>query len=85
MAQAPYFDTMETSTGSPTEEPNMMHPVFLHSQLKHRQHGLLGLDRRPRPAVGDGHRGWWWRSRPSQPEDRPDAGRLVACGPAVAE
>jgi hypothetical protein len=63
----------------------MMHPAFLYSQLQHRQQGLLGLDLRDRPATGDTHRSWWRRSRPSQPAHRPPAGRLVACGPAVAE
>ena len=63
----------------------MMHPAFLYSQLQHRQQGLLGLELRQRPACGDEHRRWWRRSRPSQPEERPAAGRLVACGPAVAE
>lgn len=63
----------------------MMHPAFLYSQLQHRQQGLLGLDLRQRPARGDQYRRWWHRSRPSQPEERPAAGRLVACGPAVAE
>ncbi|WP_432828062.1 hypothetical protein [Dactylosporangium sp. CA-092794] len=63
----------------------MMHPVFLYSQLQHRQQGLLGLDLGDRRAVRVARRSWWRRSRPSQPEDRPSAGRLVLCGPAVAE
>jgi hypothetical protein len=63
----------------------MMHPVFLYSQLQHRQHGLLGLEAHRRTEERGGRRGWWRRSRPSQPEHRPPAGRLVACGPAVAE
>jgi len=63
----------------------MMHPAFLYSQLQHRQQGLLGLELRDRAATGDEGRRWWRRSRPSQPEYRPPAGRLVACGPAVAE
>ncbi|MFB9182684.1 hypothetical protein ACFFX1_31480 [Dactylosporangium sucinum] len=73
---------MDASTT--TKEFEMMHPAFLYSQLQHRQQGLLGLDggvrRDARPR-----RNWWRRSRPSQPAVRPPAGRLVACGPAVAE
>jgi hypothetical protein len=63
----------------------MMHPAFLYSQLEHRQQGLLGLNVHDRQAHRDERRQWWRRSRPSQPEERPAAGRLVACGPAVAE
>jgi hypothetical protein len=63
----------------------MMHPVFLYSQLQHRQQGLLGLEAHRRPAERGGRRHWWQRSHPSQPEHRPPAGSLVACGPAVAE
>jgi hypothetical protein len=63
----------------------MMHPAFLYSQLQHRQQGLLGVELRSRPVRGDERRRWWRRSRPSQPVERHSAGRLVACGPAVAE
>lgn len=63
----------------------MMHPAFLYIQLRHRQQDLLGLGIRPQPATRDERRHWWRRSRPSQPTVRPPAGRLVACGPAVAE
>lgn len=63
----------------------MMHPVFLYSQLQHRQQGLLGLEIRRGAAGRDARRLWWRWSRPSQPEERPPAGRLVTCGPAVAE
>jgi hypothetical protein len=63
----------------------MMHPTFLYSQMQHRQQGLLGLELRDRPAVRDERAPWWRRRRPSQPVHRPPAGRLVACGPAVAE
>ncbi|GAA1564992.1 hypothetical protein GCM10009827_103210 [Dactylosporangium maewongense] len=62
----------------------MMHPVFLFVQVQHRQESLLGLGRRRRLA-GEDDRPWWRRSRASQPTHRLPAGRLVACGPAVAE
>ncbi|WP_238017864.1 hypothetical protein KZZ52_10620 [Dactylosporangium sp. AC04546] len=77
---------MDTSTE--TKEFAMMHPTFLYSQLQHRQQGLLGLgDGVRRDVRRDAlpRRHWWHRSRPSQPASRPPAGRLVACGPAVAE
>jgi hypothetical protein len=67
-----------------SKEPAMTHPIFLFAEVQHRQEGLLGLRGRSRRDTGD-DRPWWRRSRPSQPSHRLPAGRLVACGPAVAE
>ena len=63
----------------------MMHPVFLFVEVQHRQQDLLGLRHRARRGGGGDDRPWWRRSRASQPSHRLPAGRLVACGPAVAE